>query len=319
MLLRTVNRFDGSAMGLMMRYLISVLGVSALMFPFFVVADSDDYAVVYPQVREPYAAIFRDYISGIRTEVANIEEFSINGEGRGSMEAAFQETPPLLLFALGNKSVKVVDDLKLNIPVVGAITDRDYAKYLSAGVLLTPSADVYLENLFQVYEGIPAVATVYDPGADQELISMSEEILKEKGIDFTALPSSTIREAASAYRRILSEAEPRSAIWLLSNNKYLDSSILSMILDIAWEKRLIVFASNPVFVKHGALFAIYPDNKGVGVTLGVMAKDVLSKEGGGLQPLKDVKLALNERTRNHLGIDLSPSAQKKVELMLPGQ
>jgi putative ABC transport system substrate-binding protein len=283
------------------------------------VSASDRYIVVYPKIREPYAAIFRDYVSGIKKNLDHVDEFPVNGERYSSLEDVIKDNPPLVLLALGNKSVKVVDDLDLKIPIIAAVTDRRYEKLLSAGILLTPTPELYLENLFDIYKDVKTVATVYDPDKNLDVINASRKFLSNKGVDFSAIESTNIREAAAAYREILNSAEEKSAIWLLSDNNFLDSSILSMILDVAWEKKLIVFASNPVFVKHGALFALYPDNVGVGLSLGEMAKNTSFFQGSGLQSLKDIRLAVNERTRNHLGINLSPSTQEKIELMIPGQ
>src|SRR5690606_37770956 len=109
---------------------------------------------------------------------------------------------------------------------------------------------------------------------DQDLVDDAKAIAERTGIVFTAVMAMEIREAAAGYQKILQEAKAYSAIWLLPDNDFLDSSSLSTILDVAWEKKLIVFSSNPLFVKHGALFADYPDNRGVGVTLGVIALSV---------------------------------------------
>jgi putative ABC transport system substrate-binding protein len=92
------------------------------------------------------------------------------------------------------------------------------------------------------------------------------------------------------------------------------------LLDAAWSKNLIVFSSNPMHVKHGALFAVYPDNKNMGASLGQLANDVLEGSAEtGMKTLKDTLLAVNERTSNHLGISLSKEVKENVNLLLPAR
>lgn len=203
--------------------------------------------------------------------------------------------------------------------IVAVVANRQYESVLSGGILLKPSADVYMANLLDVYAKISQIYVVYNPEYDQDLVDDAKDIAERAGIAFTTMEATDIREAAAGYQKSLQEAKAYSAIWLLPDNGFLDSSLLSKILDVAWEKKLIVFSSNPLFVKHGALFAVYPDNRGVGVTLGELALSAENGEKLPLQPLRNVRLAVNERTINHLGIDLSPEVRGRIELMLPGR
>lgn len=283
-------------------------------------AQGRDIAVIYPQVREPFAALYRDYVSGISGAVPEgIDEYAVNGQGREALAAAVKQSSPAVFIALGNKSVNLADQVRQGKPLVAVVTDRKYEKQLSGGILLKPSADVYLANLFDIHAAVSHVYLVYNPAYDQELVDEASGLLAARGVDFSAIPARNIREAAAGYQQLLKEARSYSAIWLPPDNGFVDSSLLSTLLDVAWEKRLIVFSSNPLFVKHGAAFAVYPDNQRVGVTLGKIALRARGGESMPLEPLRDVRLAVNERTVNHLGIDLSPAVRRRIELMLPGR
>src|SRR5690606_25167013 len=170
-----------------------------------------------------------------------------------------------------------------------------------------------------IHKDVKEVYVVYNPENDQLLIDDARLFLSQKGIKINAIAASNIRQAAAGYQSILKNAKAFSAVWLLPDSSFLDMSLLSTVLDVAWEKKLIVFSSDPLFVKHGALFAIYPDNKKIGLTLGLIAQEVHDNKPQGLQSLRDVRLAVNQRTLNHLGIELSPQVKAKIELMLPGR
>jgi len=298
-----------------------LLAMAAMVFAGGVAADDEtEIVVVYPKVREPFAALYRDYLVGISETVpGKITEYAINGESQASLAKAVDLSPPDVFMAIGNKSVKIADQVRGGKPLVAVVANRQYESVLSGGILLKPSADVYMANLLDIYDKIHKIYVVYSPEYDQDLVNDAKTIAERRGIVFTAVKATDIREAAAGYQKFLQEAKAYSAIWLLPDNGFLDSSLLSTILDVAWEKKLIVFSSNPLFVKHGALFAVYPDNRGVGVTLGEIALSVENGEKLPLQPLRDVRLAVNERTINHLGIDLSPEVRRRIELMLPGR
>lgn len=283
-------------------------------------APGADIAVIYPQVREPFAALYRDYVSGIsRVAPRGIDQYAVNGQGREELATAVEQSSPAVFIALGNKSVRLADEVRDGKPLVAVVTDRKYEARLAGGILLKPSADVYLANLFDIHTGVDHVYLVYNPAYDQDMVDEATRILAARKVRFSAIPASNIREAAAGYQQLLKEARSYSAIWLPPDNGFVDSSLLATLLDVAWEKKLIVFSSNPLFVKHGAAFAVYPDNQRVGSTLGRIALRARAGERTPLEPLKDVRLAVNERTVNHLGIDLSPAVRRRIELMLPGR
>ena len=283
-------------------------------------AEGSDTVVVYPQVREPFAALYRDYLAGIHSVLAEpSRNYAVNGGEVKTLSRDLAARPPEVIIALGNKSVAVADSLNSSYPLVGLVANRDHEDSLAGGILLRPSAEVYLENLLAIYQDLSQVFVVYNPAVDQMLLDEARLLAEKKGITLTALEAHSMREAAAEYRRFLLSAPAYSAIWLLPDHGFLDSAMLSTILDVAWERKLMVFSSNPLFVKHGALFAVYPDNRAVGMMVARIAMDVALGERQPLQSLRDVRLAVNERTLNHLGLPLSAEVRARIDLMLPGR
>ncbi|MCK9468544.1 MAG: hypothetical protein M0Q49_03930 [Porticoccaceae bacterium] len=277
-------------------------------------------AVIYPQVREPFAALYRDYLAGIQTVLPETSrDYVINGSKLDTLSQDLTAHPPEVIIALGNKSVAAAVSLNGEQPVVGLVANRDYEASMAGGILLRPSAEVYLESLLAIYKDLSQVFVVYNPTVDQGLLDEAQVLAAEKGIILTAREAYSIREAAAEYRQLLLTAPAYSAIWLLPDHGFLDSALLSTILDVAWERKLIVFSSNPLFVKHGALFAVYPDNRAVGMMVARIAVEVAMGERQPLQPLRDVRLAVNERTLNHLGLRMSADVRSRIDLMLPGR
>lgn len=277
-------------------------------------------AVIYPKVREPFASIYRDFITGIQGDFSGIvEQLQINGTLRHQISRRDQDQSPHVYVALGNNSLGLLLDIPVEKPIVAALTNRRSEGAVTGGVYLRPGAAVYLSKLLEVHPEVAAVYTVYNPDKHGELIEEGEALLAEHGIELKSVPARSLREAAQGYRRVLDQAERGSALWLMADGGLIDGSLLSMILSVAWNKHLAVFSSNPQFVKHGALFAIYPDNVGIGQRLGRIAENVArgDHDNAGLEPLQDVKIAYNERTGDHIGIKLPPKFRAGIDLLMP--
>lgn len=292
-----------------------------LCIPFLAVrAWSVETTVVYPQVREPFAALYRDYLAGINQVLPDSPRVhAVNGGEADALARDIASNPPEVIIALGNKSLRIAQRLEGDHPLVALVANRDHEKTLAGGIVLKPSAEIYLENLLAIHGAVKQIFVVYNPEIDQNLVSDVERLATQRGITLSAFKARSIREAAAEYQKLLRSARAYSAIWLLPDNGFLDSSMLSTILDVAWERRLVVFSSNPLFVKHGALFAVYPDNRAVGMSVARIAMEAAKGKKQPLEPLRDVRMTINERTLNHLGLPLSPDVRGRIDLMLPGR
>lgn len=277
-------------------------------------------AVVYPKIREPFAGVYRDFITGIESNYGGIvEQMQINGDLRRQISSTPEDQSPHVYVALGNNSLRLLLDIPVEKPIVAALTNRRTEDAIAGGVYLRPGAEVYLSKLLEVHPKVTTVYTVYNPDKHGELIEEGESFLEERGIALKSVPASNLREAARGYRLLLDEAGRNNALWLMSDGGLIDGSLLSVILSVAWDKHLAVFSSNPQFVKQGALFAIYPDNIGIGRRLGSIAENVVRGEHvhAGLERLQDVKIAYNERTGDHIGIRLPQDFRSGIDLLMP--
>ena len=97
-----------------------------------------------------------------------------------------------------------------------------------------------------------------------------------------------------------------------------ERAILPLTLRESWNRNIAVFSSNPSHVPRGVLFSLYPDNRAMGRTLAAMAVE----EGNGaasIEPLGDLRVAVNLRTAEHLGLDLSSRQRREFDLVFPPQ
>ena len=138
-----------------------------------------------------------------------------------------------------------------------------------------------------------------------------------------AYKSDDIKSSALIYRDILEKSRPgEDAIWLLPDPVAVDNKIiLPLLLRGAWNNNVLLFSSNPAHVKRGALFAMFPDNRLMGISLARMAESYSGYNASlainNVVPLKDLQTAINVRTAEHFGLSLSNEERTGYALIFP--
>ncbi|MBQ0712523.1 MAG: hypothetical protein KBT53_06165 [Porticoccus sp.] len=306
-----VRRRNGSVfLPALLFVVLSLCGISAA-------GQSAELLVVYPEVRAPFSKIFNDISTGAEEGfVGDTSSVAIReGEEVGSL---LTRKKPDVVLALGKRSLSSLKASDSNVLVIlGAVNEEQYDY---PGISMVPDPEVILDKLILLSPSVKQVHVVKKSrGIDVQLEGASEYLV-EHGKKLIVHESGDIREAANIYAELIEKANAGDSIWILQDGSYVNSAIFSLLLDAAWSKSLVVFSSNPLHVKRGALFAVYPNNRDMGESLGKLANQVLS-DGmkPGLQPLRDVLVAVNERTGNHLGLALTTEVKNNVDLLLPAR
>jgi putative ABC transport system substrate-binding protein len=80
-----------------------------------------------------------------------------------------------------------------------------------------------------------------------------------------------------------------------------------------------VFSSSFLHVRKGAMFALYPNNLGLGRDLASSALATLAGESRkrGVSPLREVLTAVNLRTASHIGLNLDYQQQRSFDFVFP--
>lgn len=278
---------------------------------------SAELMVLYPEVKAPFSKVFEDISEGARGGFNGNTTFVALGEKPDLLPTVSSKKPDIIL-ALGKRSLLTANALEKRPPLVlGAVNS---GQYQLPGIVMIPDPEVILDRLLVLSPGVKRVHVVQKSKGDDMQLRGAKEYLAGRNVELMIDPAEDLRAAASIYADVLERANAGDAVWILQDGSYVNSAIFSLLLDAAWNKNLVVFSSNPLHVKHGALFAVYPDNKKMGTSLGKIANQVLEhKAEPTMRPLRDVLLAVNERTGNHLGISLSNDIREKVDLILPAR
>ncbi|MCB1667910.1 MAG: ABC transporter substrate binding protein [Porticoccaceae bacterium] len=276
--------------------------------------------VIYPQIREPFSKVFDDIVLGFD------EQF--NGTTRRlrvqksdtpeTIASGLQVHNPQVILALGNRSYDLYKSSNSAPPVLlGAVAETE--EHIT-GVSMIPDAEVVLGQMLSFSPGVKKVYVIRQRGRLDPMLSVAKRYLEKRKIILEISECDDLQQGASAYRQVLDDAVEGDAIWVLPGSRLLDNAVLSLALNTAWQKNLVMFSSNPLHVKRGMLFAVYPDNRGMGASLGRLANETLSGEKlSGMMPLKDVLIAVNERTSRHLAIELTNEMKSNIDLLLPAR
>lgn len=296
-----------------------VLGALLTAFLYSITASvqSAELLVLYPDVRAPFSKVFKDISSGAEDGFDGSSSSEAISKKRSADKLLNRRKPDVVL-ALGKSSLASLEKTSSETPVIlGAVSNQQYDY---PGISMVPDPKVILGKLALLSPSVGRIHVVKKSKGPDLQLDGANNYLASIGKELVVHQSNDLREAANIYARLIDEAKENDAVWILQDGSYVNSAILSLLLDAAWNKNLIVFSSNPIHVKHGALFAVYPDNKNMGESLGKLANEVL--EGSvepGMKTLKDTLLAVNERTSNHLGISLSKEVKENVNLLLPAR
>lgn len=285
-------------------------------------------AVIYPEVREPYLGIFQEIIRGIEAELKQPAKPYVIQEGEdtpAAMAARLKAEQIDVAICLGQAGFMAAKTLSEALPVVvgAAFVSPNQETHGLAGISLTPDPEVLFSWLRKLVPEAREVTVIYDPKQKAWEIKQAQHAAGELGLTLNALQAEDLRRSALLFRDVLVEIKSDSvSIWLPENNAVMDSTaLLPMVLKEAWDKQFVVFSSSIDHVRKGALFSLYPDNFSMGRSLAVMARNQAqtpsSRSTATIQPLRDLFIAVNLRTAEHLGLDLASNAKHKFDLTFP--
>lgn len=302
-----------------------LLCLFAMLAPAVAADSAAAVGVLYPDIREPFRSVFLSIARGVSDELGQETPLRPLAEGEETQKIQdwITENGLKSVVALGSRGPLLSDEFNgTKVPVVvGAVhmspelqADRYY------GIALSPDPALLLRRLKTIAPGMKRVTVVYHRDRDQWMIDRARPAMERLGLELNAVGVDRLQEAAGVYRDILANQDSTTeGLWLLQDSAVLDEqAVLPMILKEAWNRKLIVFSSNPSHVRRGVLFALYPDNYRMGRSLGAMARRTQSEGNGrGMVLLGDLSMALNVRTAEHLGLKVSRDLLREVELVFP--
>jgi putative ABC transport system substrate-binding protein len=282
-------------------------------------------AVIYPDIGEPYRSVFLKIVEGIEAHTRmQVARFPV-GAGVNAQElgAELKRRDIRAVIVLGRNGLKAAAALDRAIGVVaGGVLSVPESEARGLSVhSLAPDPALLFGRLKGLFPGAKRVFVVYDPRQNDWLIRLAREAAKSRDLELVALEAQDLKAALRLYRDLLAAADAkRDVLWLPQDSTTVEeSAVLPLVLQEAWNRNLALFSSSVTHVRRGALFSLYPNNLELGRGLASAALDYVTSGTHaiiGVTPLREVLVAVNVRTANHLGIDLG-ARQQSFDMVFP--
>jgi len=286
-------------------------------------------AVVFPDVREPYRGVFLQIVHGMEKELGQpVPQYLLSDQqdSTTSLIARMKADHVDVVVTLGRAGFVAAKPISEALPVVfGAVllSPGQDSQGLS-GISLVPDPEVVFARLKELVPEAREVTVIYDSNQRTTEIAQAKDAARTQGVTLHALPVADLRQSAATYQDVLRDFKGSSStIWLRQDNAVMDEqALLPEVLRKSWDERFVVFSSSLDHVKKGALFSLYPDNFSLGRSLAVMARSRapgLSQPNATIEPLRDVLIAVNLRTAEHLGLSFDSDTRRKFGLTFPAR
>jgi len=287
-------------------------------------AGEDKIAVAYPDIGEPYRAIFEKIVEGIEDRAnSRVVKYAVKPSADSAeLKTALRRQDARVVIALGRQGMKAVTPDRGMAMVVGGVVTvpESEARGLSV-VSLSPDPALLFARLKVLMPAAKRVHVVYDLRHNAWLMRLAREAARAQGLELVAYEAQDLRGAMQQYQAIFAVVDSRTdALWLPQDITTVEEgSVLPLVLQESWNRSLTVFSSTFGHVRRGVLFALYPDNVALGKSLAGLALGILASGNHGehgMMPLRDVRIAVNLRTAQHLGLDLRRQ-QPSFDLVFP--
>jgi len=282
-------------------------------------------AVLYPETHPPYRQIFADLLAGIEqglsAETVRTRSLS-DPPDVAALGRWLDEQAPAVVITLGRVATETYEHIGRKTPhVVGALDASPQTHPHVAGVGLAVDPVLLFATLQQLAPAKRRVWVVFNPAYDRWLIDLARTAATARDLELEPLEAGDLRESAQQFLRILKTADPATdALWLVADAGIIDSeTILPLVIEKSWQRRLLVFSNSLLHIQRGVLFALYPDNVPLGRRLAELAARALRtpEAPSRIEVLRAVKRALNLKIAAHLDLTLDRDVERQFDWVLP--
>lgn len=274
--------------------------------------NKSQIAVIYPDLGEPYRSIFSKIVEGIQERAkVPVNTYAVGPNSNSAdLSAQLRRAGTKVAIALGRQGLTVASGLERDIAIVvgGVLSIPETDSRNMTGISLTPDPALLFKLLKELLPATKRVIVIYDPQHNEWLLKLARESAKAQGVELVSREASDLASAARLYEAVFAAADNKTdAVWLLQDATTVDEeTILPLVLKQSWSHSVPVFSSSFLHARKGVLFALSPDNLGLGHDLATSALGVLAGESHkrGVSPLREVLTAVNRRTASHLGLNI---------------
>lgn len=276
-------------------------------------------SVILPAATGAAQIIYNEVLQGVTSHPElNITVITLQPDTTiESVEQQVKSMQSELVIAIGNKSYKLAKALNTPAQVIaGGISGKPNG---IPTVSLTGDPEPTLAELKRIAPHINNIRLVYNESINGWWYERAKQVEDKYGLKIIGYVASDIKDGVKLYEQLLDEAPAKTtAVWIPLRSVVPSKTILPLLLEKAWGKKLAVISNNPSHTKLGGLIALYPEHNKMGKQLADFAvahfRGTESEQIVGTQALR---VAINLRTSSHIGLRLSAKDRDGFDKIFP--
>lgn len=331
---RTINHSLTSKVARLLCYALwkPLLITAIALFLFFCLTSHKLYAaepiktlIIVPEASGPAKKIYDQVVSGVTSNTAlDPEIIQINSESNDDwLFSQINKHKPELIIPIGNKSYKRclsiyqhpkwTNDIKI---VAGGISGKPNG---IPTLSLTGSPLTTINHIKELAPDVQDIRLVYSDDLNGWWYNQAVELAASTGITIQGYRADNLQHGVKLYKTLIKEANKKTtAIWIPLKGIVPSKTILPLVLEKAWAKKLPVISNNPSHTRLGGLMALYPHHFAMGQQLAEFAINHYSHgKAKKIIGTDTLRIAINVRTSSHLGLRFDNTDMDRFDKVFP--
>jgi putative ABC transport system substrate-binding protein len=296
----------------------------SIMLPVGIFAGENTVIIIQSQQIAAYNEAIKGFEEGCKGENISIKAiYDLKGDveecKRVIKYIKDDKLKPKLILAVGVLAATLAKEQFTDIPVIFCMVVNHERFNLWGANVTGISSEASLEEQFAILKKILGaqknVGVIYDPTKTGKIIS--EAVVEAEKFEFNLIKTEVLseKEVASALKNIINKID---ALWIIPDGTVVTKNSLDIIVKKALKNRLPTFCTSDAIVKAGALISISPDYRYTGLQAARLAQMLLNDPtitSLGIQQPDKLKLTLNTKTAEMIGINLPP-LKSRADILL---
>ncbi len=218
-----------------------------------------------------------------------------------------KEKPDIIL-TVGVLATTIAKEELKNIPIVFCMVINHERFQLAGSNISGIATEIAIEEQLKGYQTIlnplKNLGVIYDPSKTGNIVKSAETKVNDISMNLVKYEINSSKEVPEAMEDLTGRID---ALWLLPDSTVVTKKSFELIISTTLENKIPLLCTSDVFVKAGALAAVFSDYKRVGRQAAQLSGEILERPSPGSLGIVNpdsFKLAINTDTAEKLGLKL---------------
>ncbi len=227
--------------------------------------------------------------------------------GQKIVRKVSKEKPDIIL-TIGVLATTIAKEKIKDIPIVFCMI-INHARFQLTGANITGiAAEISVEEQMKGYQTIlnplKNIGVIYNPSRTGNIVESAETKVNDIGINLVKYEINSSKKVSEAMESLIGRID---ALWLLPDSTVVTKKSFDLIKFTMLENKIPLLCTSDVFVRAGALAAVFSDYKSVGRQASQLAGEILERPSPnplGIVNPDSFNIAINTDTADKLGLNL---------------